>query len=187
VLADRSAPVLTRLRIVPRRFRRGDRLPRLQATRAKRRGAQIRFTLSEPARVRFSLQRIRRGHHHGLPGTFAVAAPAGAVRLRFQGPLTARRPPAPGRYRLIARPVDRAGNTGRARHTDFRLLAPRRARGAASHRTSLQAALLPFVPLSSERESTTTPTRARSARGRSCWRSRAPRWIAARFVLRQTT
>ena len=80
---------------------------------------RIRFTLSEPARVRFTVQRLRRGRSRGVVRSFAVRAPAGASRV----PLRARRLRA-GRYRLLATPVDQAGNTGRARRAPFRLVKP---------------------------------------------------------------
>jgi hypothetical protein len=76
--------------------------------------------------VRFTFQRARRGRYRPVRGSFAVHARAGANRVRFHGRLTARRRLALGDYRLIATPVDRAGNTGRARRTAFRLLAAQR-------------------------------------------------------------
>jgi uncharacterized delta-60 repeat protein len=120
---DSTAPVLTGLRLTPPRFPRGNRLPALKGARATRRSPQIRFTLSEPARVRFTFKRARHGRYRPVPGSFTVNARAGASRVRFHGRLTARRRLAPGRYRLIATPVDRAGNTGNARRAAFRLLA----------------------------------------------------------------
>jgi hypothetical protein len=120
---DSTAPVLTGLRLTPPRFPRGNRRPALQGGRATRRSPQIRFTLSEAARVRFTFERARRGRYRTVPGSFAVNVRAGASRVRFYGRLTARRQLTPGRYRLIATPVDRAGNTGNARRAAFRLLA----------------------------------------------------------------
>jgi uncharacterized delta-60 repeat protein len=131
-VADRTAPLLTRLRLIPRRFPRGNRPPLLQTRRTTRQSAQIRFTLSEPARVRFTVRRARRGRFRSVAGRFAIAAPVGPGRVRFDGRLTARRRLAPGRYRLIATPIDRAGNTGRTRRTTFRLLAAQ-ARTQAHH------------------------------------------------------
>jgi uncharacterized delta-60 repeat protein len=101
---DTLPPALTGLRVTPKR---------------------IRFTLSEPARVRFTVQRLRRGRSRGVVRSFAVRAPAGVSRV----PLRARRLRA-GRYRLIATPVDRAGNTGRARRAPFQLVKPSKRRNA---------------------------------------------------------
>ena len=95
---DTLPPALTGLRVTPKR---------------------IRFTLSEPARVRFTVQRLRRGRSRGVVQSFAVRAPAGVSRV----PLRTRWLRA-GRYRLLATPVDLAGNTGRARRAPFRLVKP---------------------------------------------------------------
>jgi hypothetical protein len=73
--------------------------------------------------VRFTFQRSQRGRYGTVPGSFTVNARAGANRVPFDGQLSARLRLAPGRYRLIATPVDRAGNTGNAHRAAFRLLA----------------------------------------------------------------
>jgi hypothetical protein len=83
--ADTVAPRLTRLRVVRR---------------------QLRFRLSEPARVRVAIKRGRR------VARLTVDGRAGSNRARL-------RRLAPGRYRVIARPVDAAGNAGRPRVTRF--------------------------------------------------------------------
>ena len=83
--------------------------PRLTRLRVSK--SVIRFTLSEPARVRIALQRGGRAR-----GGFTVSGHAGANRVRLRG-----RRLASGRYRLTATPRDRAGNTGRARRTTFLL------------------------------------------------------------------
>jgi hypothetical protein len=88
--------------------------PRLTHLRVNTAQAMIRFTLSEPARVRFRLQRGRRTR------SFTVSARAGATRVSLRG-----RRLASGRYRLTATPRDRAGNAGLARRTTFRLLTAR--------------------------------------------------------------
>jgi uncharacterized delta-60 repeat protein len=95
---DTLPPALSGLRVTPKR---------------------IRFTLSEPARVRFTVQRLRGGRARRVVRSFAVDARAGLSRV----PLRARRLRA-GRYRLTAVPVDRAGNSGRAKRAPFRLANP---------------------------------------------------------------
>jgi uncharacterized delta-60 repeat protein len=118
---DARPPVLTGLRVTPARFPRGNRRPRpVSSGRATRRSPQIRFRLSEPARVRFTFRRSGAAR-----GSFTVQAAAGANRIRFHGRLSGRRRLAPGRYRLIATPVDATGNTGTARRASFRLEASR--------------------------------------------------------------
>jgi uncharacterized delta-60 repeat protein len=124
-------PALSRLRVTPARFALGGGLPRALPARVAARRPQIRFELSERARVRFAFRRVRRGRAVKARGGFAVDATAGANRVRFAGRLTARRRLAPGRYRLIATPVDALGNTGHARRTTFRLLEPGTGRSTA--------------------------------------------------------
>ena len=63
--------------------------------------------MSEPARVRITLKRGRR-----VVRSFTVDGRAGLNRVRGGHH-------AHGRYRLTARPVDAAGNAGRARITRF--------------------------------------------------------------------
>ena len=105
--ADATAPRLTGLRVVPGRI-----------ARARRARARVRFVLSEPARVRFTVKRGSRA-----PVRFTVDARAGRNAVRLRGRLRGG-----GRYRLTATPRDRAGNAGRPRRTTFRLLATKEKR-----------------------------------------------------------
>jgi hypothetical protein len=99
---DTVAPSLTGLTMRPSRFR--------TATR-------VRFTLSEPAAVRFRVQRaVSRGHFATLPGSFQRSGVAGPNGFRFSGRLRGRKL-APGAYRLRATPTDAAGNRPRAAAT----------------------------------------------------------------------
>ena len=120
---DLEPPVISELRLTRKWFPVGTGLPRVNG----RGHPQIRFGLSEQARVRFTFRRLRRGVFRKVRGSFAVDASAGANRVRFGGRLTARRRLAPGRYRLVATPVDALGNTGPAGRARFTLLAPPRA------------------------------------------------------------
>ncbi len=114
--------MISDLRLTRKRFAVGAALPRVDG----RGHPRIRFQLSEQARVRFTFRRARRGVFRKVRGSFEVDARAGANRVRFAGRLTARRHLAPGRYRLIATPVDALDNTGGARRAKFTLLAPPR-------------------------------------------------------------
>jgi hypothetical protein len=104
--------------------------PVLTALRVRR--GRVTYTLSAPARVRFTLERLLPGHRRGgrcradgrgprctrgvrLRGRFSHAGRAGANRLRLPRRLGGRRLK-PGRYRLVAVP---AGGT--ARRAPFRL------------------------------------------------------------------
>ena len=118
-----APPLLSGLRVAPARFALGRALPR--AVSAASRQPHIHFILSEPGRVRFTFRRVHRGGFRNVRGSFAVDARAGANRVRFSGRLTKRRRLAPGRYRVIATPVDAAGTTGRARRATFTVLPAR--------------------------------------------------------------
>jgi hypothetical protein len=112
--ADRTAPMLRRLTVRPRHARRG---------------AVVSYTLSEAARVRFRVRRCvprNRGlrrcarYKRFRPG-FTHVGRAGRNRFRFTGRVGGRRLRA-GRWRLVARPTDAAGNRGHAVHTSFRIV-----------------------------------------------------------------
>jgi FtsP/CotA-like multicopper oxidase with cupredoxin domain len=125
VVAVRNrAPVLRRLRVTPRTWKR-------------KRGARIGFRLSEPATVRFAVTRLRperrrhrraragkARHRHGKPRRFAFSRRvrrAGKVAIRFPGRLGKRKSKRllPGRYRLTARAVDGRRLKSRPRNTGF--------------------------------------------------------------------
>jgi hypothetical protein len=117
---DMRRPVASLLRVSPGRFRAA-------AARA-RRGARISYALDEAATVTFTIKRIVQRRFHGrkrtayrpLRGSFADAGEVGGNTLRFRGRLRGRRLK-PGLYRLIALPVDAAGNTGNAVFVKFRI------------------------------------------------------------------
>jgi hypothetical protein len=56
-----------------------------------------------------------------MRGSFTDAGQVGGNTLRFSGRLRGKRLK-PGRYRLVALPVDAAGNTGNAVLTQFRVV-----------------------------------------------------------------
>lgn len=101
---DRTAPRLTRLRLTPTRLR-PTRAGGLVTRRTLRGGALLRLTLSERARVTFSV-RGRRG------GTVRLSLPRGTSRVRVTGRLGGKRLRR-GSYRLVLRAVDAAGNATR--------------------------------------------------------------------------
>jgi PKD domain len=110
------APVLSGLRLAPSRFR-----PARRSRAARRRGGtQIRFALSEAARVELKVQRRRHGRWVRA-GRFALKGAAGANRRRWSGRLR-RRPLPPGRYRLVARARDNAGQRSAPARARFRIL-----------------------------------------------------------------
>jgi hypothetical protein len=112
---DRQDPVLRGLRLRPKRIRPG--APSLVQAAA---GATVRFTLSEEASVRFTVQRKRGRRFRKLRGSFKHAGQAGANQVRFTGFLRGK-PLRRGSYRLVATPTDGAGNKGAARRVGFRI------------------------------------------------------------------
>jgi hypothetical protein len=98
--------------------------PRPFAFRAgPRLGALVRFTLSEPARVTFTVQRrTRLGRWVGVPGRLVRTGRAGANAFRFTGAIGGRRLD-PGPYRFVAVAVDRLGARSFVRRAQFRVRA----------------------------------------------------------------
>lgn len=132
--ATGGRPVLRAVSLRPARFRAGT---------AKGRGARLRFTLSEAARVTLLVQRPRAGRtargrcrpaaRRGARCTLwvrvastTVAGRAGANGIRFTGRF-GRRTLAAGGYRLRLTPRDAGGATGDPRLVRFRVLPPPRA------------------------------------------------------------
>jgi hypothetical protein len=124
---DRTRPVLSNLRVRPRRFAAG-------------RGATIRYRLSEAATVTFTVERVRHGRRNKagrcLPrrktgrrciryvrvrGSFTHAGRRGTNRLPFDGRLNGRRLKRDG-YRLVAIARDAAGNRGSAARAGMRIV-----------------------------------------------------------------
>jgi glucuronoarabinoxylan endo-1,4-beta-xylanase len=141
---DQVPPRLSALRLSPKRFGAGPRLPR--AVRA-RSGSVISFRLSEPATVSLRFERARQGRRRGrrcvspdrgtvprrrctryarVRGAIRIDGRAGANRLRFGGRITRKRSLRPGSYRLTAVAVDRAGHRSAARRARFALLPHKR-------------------------------------------------------------
>lgn len=136
---DRTAPALTALKLTPARFRAAQRGASLAATAV---GTTVRFTLSEAASVRFTVERTTVGRRVGrscrrvtaqnrrrarctryvaVKGSATRKAIKGATSVKFRGRLGGRRL-APGRYRLILRATDAAGNRSAVRRAGFRIV-----------------------------------------------------------------
>ena len=138
--ADTLAPSFLAIpRLHPRRFRAARR----GGSIAARTGTTITYTLSEPARVTFTVQKYRhlsricrrrlaaRNARHrtgtrcrrwiSLRGRFAKASTAGPNSVRFTGRLR-RRKLRPGAYRLVVRARDASGNVTPPRRPNFRIV-----------------------------------------------------------------
>jgi hypothetical protein len=143
---DTSAPTVRSLRMSPTRLRPlGGHGSSIARKRRHRRGATVRYRLSEAATVTFTLERAVRGVRVGrgclrvaradvaassrrrcrtyrrLRGSFKHAGLAGRNKFKFTGRLRGKRLKS-GRYRLVARPRDAAGNKGKAKKKRFRVV-----------------------------------------------------------------
>jgi hypothetical protein len=160
---DSTRPALSRLALKPHAFAAlGGRRSSIVSARRRtvRRGATVRYGLSEAANVTFKVERSLSGRRRGrrcvvtgrssapvamdrtrrrgrrctrykeVTGNFTHAGSSGANSFRFSGRLNGKRL-SRGRYRLLAVPKDAAGNNGRSVRTRFRIV---RARGATSVR-----------------------------------------------------
>jgi hypothetical protein len=141
VTPDVTAPAASGLSLSPKRFfpfqGRGGSIARTDGTR-------VGYTLSEPARMRFTLERAKKGARKGrrcvkrrrndrrrscrrfvkLRGSFERASSAGENSFRFTGRLRGK-PLKPGTYRLTGRPTDPAGNAGASARARFKIRRPR--------------------------------------------------------------
>lgn len=130
---DRTPPSLTNVRVSPNRFR----------TTGRRRGARVRFTLNEGARVVVTTQRrttgrrsasgrcvaVTRSNRSGrrcaryttVRGSLSRGFRAGSGSVRYTGRLAGRRL-ATGRYRVQVVAIDSTGNQSRVRNASFRVV-----------------------------------------------------------------
>lgn len=138
--ADAVAPVIRSASVRPRTFAVAPRTRRL-GSRAAPRGTSFRFGVSEPARVTFTIEQQSRGRRAGgrcrrstrayrrrppctlrrRAGSLAHRVAAGRSRKRFSGRI-GRRALRAGRYRVVLRATDAAGNRSRVRHLAFRVV-----------------------------------------------------------------
>jgi len=136
--ASCAPPSLSRLALRPKRFRAARRGP----TVSTRVGSRVGYALSLPARVRFRVDRVKRGRrvrgrcrrptarnrghrrctrYIRLRGSFTHRGNEGRNRFTFRGRLRHRRLH-PGRYRLSARATDFAGRRSSIKRRRFRIV-----------------------------------------------------------------
>jgi hypothetical protein len=134
---DKEDPVARTLRIRPSSFARYNDTDSIVSAG----GARISYRLSEPATVRFTVQRARQGRRVGrrcvasrrsnrgrrrctryvrVRGSFSHRGRAGNNSFRFTG-FVRRRALRRGSYRLSGVPTDAAGNKGRTVRARFRI------------------------------------------------------------------
>jgi len=129
---DRTAPVISGLRVSAKRWRLGNRLASISVLPV---GTTISFRLSEAARTTLTFQRARPGRRVGRKcvkptaanrgkrrcarfvgaGSLGRNGKQGRNRVRFQGRLNRRKKLRRGRYRIVARARDAAGNRSKPR------------------------------------------------------------------------
>ncbi len=138
---DTTAPALGALGISPKRFVVGKASTALSAKKKRsHQGAMVRYTLSEPARVSFAVERSVKGHKKGRKcvksgkrshgkacvlwvkqATLTRAGISGSNQLAFSGRLGHRKL-SPGSYELVVRAVDAAGNKSKTKVVRFTIV-----------------------------------------------------------------
>ena len=116
--ADVLAPAVGTFRLSRTVFRAARSGPALAAALV---GTRISLRLSEAANVTFRVARLAGGRSVRLRGRIVRSLPAGTSRLRYRGRL-AGRALRPGRYRLIMRARDAAGNVSSVRRVAFTIV-----------------------------------------------------------------
>jgi hypothetical protein len=136
---DRTAPLLSNFKLSPKSFVAANTGPSVVAAAAV--GTKVSYSLSEPAKTKFTVQRRKRGvkkHGHcvaGKPrrgrksctrwvavkGGFKIPSGAGAHSFRFMGRLKGKALKR-GRYRLTAVATDAHGNKAKPKRRAFRVI-----------------------------------------------------------------
>jgi hypothetical protein len=111
---DTIAPAIATFRLSPSVFRAARSGPALSALV----GTHISVALSEAATVTFRVSRLVAGRWVRKRGRIVRELAPGTTRLRYRGRLAGRALP-PGRYRLLVRARDAAGNLSSRRRAPF--------------------------------------------------------------------
>jgi hypothetical protein len=123
VSRDSVAPVLSSVALSRTRFRVGRASTAIAAAAGRsRRGTVLRFSSSEAGRLSIEIERVRRGGKARHTATLTRTIAAGPGRVALSGRI-ARKPMAPGRYRLTVTASDAAGNVSAATRRQFAVLA----------------------------------------------------------------
>lgn len=117
---DLAPPVITSVRLAPRRFP--------TSKRSRRRGTVLSYRLSEAAKVRLEFKRAipcrgraarrKSCRRYVTAGSLRRSSPAGRTRFAFRGRIGTRTLRV-GQYRLVLSAVDKAGNRSRVRTVPF--------------------------------------------------------------------
>ena len=152
VCPDRAAPTLTGLKVTPKAIASGIKVKRAKATaqasaKAPKKKAKIRYTLSEPAAVTFTVQRKLLGKKVGgkcrklkkgakptgkrcaiwvrVGKQLKQAGLAGPNVKGFTAKSIRKKGLKPGAYRIVAAATDAAGNASTTATAGFRVVQPR--------------------------------------------------------------
>ena len=102
-----AAPVISGVRVTPKRIVIGRQLPKLVDTRVRRPAGTIRFLLSEPATVRLRFTRL--GRTRAVKTSIRLNAGPGLNRIRFAARLSRKVRLRPGAYELTMIATDATG------------------------------------------------------------------------------
>ncbi len=128
-VVDATAPVLSGVTIT-KRFAPGPKATRVGASASRRRirqGGRIAYRLSEKARVRIAIQKKGGSTARASKGKFILkgALIRNGRRGRNSVPFSGRiggRPLTPGRYRMVVRATDQAGNRSKPKRKAFSIV-----------------------------------------------------------------
>jgi hypothetical protein len=131
---DKTKPAMSGFDVEPYAFAPLHRGPSVVTAKRRLRGATVIYSLSEAATVTFKVNKLRHrrcsrkrsptrrcSYYKRLKGSFTHAGSGGANSFRFSGRLR-RKTLKRGRYQLVGRPKDPAGNTGKSARTSFRIV-----------------------------------------------------------------
>jgi hypothetical protein len=123
VQPDKTKPLISEASLSRKKFRAAKR----GASLATKVGTTIRLTLSEPAGLRFRVERCAKFRKHKcrryklVKGSFSKAGKAGANSVRFTGRVRHKKLK-PGLYRLRIQSVDKTGNKSKFKRLPFRIV-----------------------------------------------------------------
>ena len=143
VSAAAATPVISELRVAPRRIKIGTLLPKLGREAAKRPVGTIRFSLSKAATVRLRFAKLGKdGATRTVKTRVRIKAKPGVNRIRFAGRLSRKVRLKPAAYRLTMVATDATGARSRSATALFTVITATRhsqqpaARGRPSSRLS---------------------------------------------------
>jgi streptogramin lyase len=103
-------PVIGKVKVKPKRWRRGSKLPQLIGAKKRKKppvGTRIRFALNRAEDVRLAFFLKKKGKKKPVRvGAISLACHAGENTVRFQGRLSKKKRLKPGRYRLKVSTLD---------------------------------------------------------------------------------